>query len=49
MADALARLVASGDLRVRMGREGRAIVEQQFEVTACAERVADRFALVGTP
>jgi colanic acid/amylovoran biosynthesis glycosyltransferase len=49
LADALARLVASSDLRVRMGREGRAIVEQQFEVMACAERVADRFALLGTP
>jgi glycosyltransferase involved in cell wall biosynthesis len=48
LADALSRLVASADLRVTMGREGRSIVEQNFEVMACAERVAALFAKLGT-
>jgi glycosyltransferase involved in cell wall biosynthesis len=44
LADALRRLLASPDLRREMGREGRAIVAREFDVVACAERVADLFA-----
>lgn len=47
LADALSRLVASADLRIAMGRAGRAIVEQHFDVVACAARIADLFAGLG--
>lgn len=47
LADALSRLVASADLRIAMGRAGRAIVEQNFDVVACAGQIADLFAGLG--
>lgn len=47
LADALSRLVSSADSRIGMGRAGRAIVEQDFDVVKCAERIADLFAGLG--
>jgi colanic acid/amylovoran biosynthesis glycosyltransferase len=44
LADALSGLVSSADARIAMGRAGRAIVEQDFDVVKCAERIADLFA-----
>jgi glycosyltransferase involved in cell wall biosynthesis len=46
--DALARLAANGEMRRRMGREGRASVELRYACSVIGPRVADLIESVGS-